>query len=134
MRNLEVIFVDWLDAMRSGDIDRIASRLEPEVVHQGVRPELVCSGRGAVVERLRSRAAQLPDVTAVELVELGEHVVMSVRAATVGVPAAAAAQGHRGQATIVFTFRDGRIARMQDYLTREAALAAAGGSGGDVWQ
>jgi ketosteroid isomerase-like protein len=134
MRNLDVIFVDWLDAMRCGDIDRIAARLAPDVVHQGVRPELVCTGREAVVERVRRRAAHLPDVTAVELVEVGEHVVMSVRAADVGVPAGGDGGAPRGQATVVFTLRDGLIVQMRDYLTRDAALEAVDAPRGDVWQ
>ena len=134
MRNLEVIFSDWLDALRRGDVDRIAGRLDPAVVHQGVRPELVCSGREAVVERVRLMARQPPDVTAVELVEVGEHVVLSVRASGVGVPEDPEATDNRGQATIVFTLRDGQIVRMQDYLTREAALAAVDAPRGDVWQ
>jgi hypothetical protein len=32
----------------------------------------------------------------------------------------------RGQASIVFTLRDGLITHMQDYLSRGEALAAAG--------
>jgi ketosteroid isomerase-like protein len=134
MTNLEIIFADWLDAMRRRDIDRIAARLDPDVVHQGVRPELTCTGREAVVERLRSRAAQPPAVTAIELVEVGDHVVMSVRAPTIGVSAAPDDQGVRGQATVVFTLHDGRILRMQDYLTRDAALDAVDAPRGDVWQ
>jgi ketosteroid isomerase-like protein len=134
MRNLEVIFSDWLDALRRGDVDRIAARLDPAVVHQGVRPELVCRGRDAVVERVRRMAQQPPDVTAVELIEVGEHVVLSVRASGVGVPEDPEATGDRGQATIVFTLDDGQIVHMQDYLTREAALAAVDAPLGDVWQ
>ena len=134
MRNLEVIFSDWLDALRRGDIDRIATRLDPAVVHQGVRSGLVCNGREAVVERVRLMARQPPDVTAVELVEVGEHVVLSVRARGVGVPEDPDATEMRGQATIVFTLHDGQIVRMQDYLTREAALAAVGAPSADVWQ
>ena len=134
MRNLEVIFSDWLDALRRGDIDRIAARLDPAVVHQGVRPELVCNGREAVVERVRVMARQPPEVTAVELVEVGEHVVLSVRATGVGVPEDPDATDSRGQATIVFTLHDGQIVHMQDYLTREAALAAVDAPHGDVWQ
>jgi ketosteroid isomerase-like protein len=134
MRNLEVIFSDWLDALRRGDVDRVAARLDPAVVHQGVRPELVCSGREAVVERVRQMARQQPDVTAVELIEVGEHVVLSVRASGVGVPEDPEDTASRGQANIVFTLHEGRIVHMQDYLTREAALAAVDGPPGDVWQ
>ncbi len=79
-------------------------------------------------------AQQRPDVSAIELVEVGEHVVLSVRASDVGVPEDPDAEGHRGQATIVFTLRDGQIVHMQDYLTREAALAAVDAPRGDVWQ
>jgi hypothetical protein len=40
--NIEIIFADWLDAMRRGDLETMASRLAPDVVHQGVSPELIC--------------------------------------------------------------------------------------------
>jgi hypothetical protein len=79
-------------------------------------------------------AQQPPDVTAVELIEVGEHVVLSVRASGVGVPEDPEATDGRGQATIVFTLDDGQIVHMQDYLTREAALAAVDAPLGDVWQ
>ncbi|MDQ1532990.1 MAG: SnoaL-like domain [Actinomycetota bacterium] len=133
MGNLEIIFVDWLDAMRRGDVDRMAGRLAPDVVHQGIRPELICPDRKAVIARLRDRAGRRPDVTAIELVEAGDQVVMSVRGEMIGVPADAASDQPRGQATVVFTLREGRIVHMQDYLTREAALNAVDAPH-DVWQ
>ena len=132
--NLEIVFSDWLDALRRNDIDRIASRLAPDVVHQGVRPGLSCSGREAVVARLRQRAASPPDVTAVELIAIGDHVVVSVRAATIGVPADEERDEPRGQATLVFTLRDGIIVRMQDHVSREAALVAAGAPPSPIWE
>ena len=131
--NLEIIFVDWLDATRRHDLDRLSARLAPDVVHEGVRAGLVCRGRDAVLERVRARGTQHPRVSAIELIEAGDHVVMSVRAPTVGAPV----QDHgpqRGQATIVFTMRDGLIVRMQDYLSRADALAALGRTVDDVWQ
>jgi ketosteroid isomerase-like protein len=123
--NLEIVFADYLDALRRGDIDRIAARLAQDVVHEGIRPEFTCSG-GDVLARLRKQAAQRPAVTALELVEAGEHVVLSLRAATIGVPMDLDSSEPRGQATIVFTLRDGLIVRMRDYLTRAAALEAVG--------
>jgi hypothetical protein len=131
--NLEIVFSDWLDALRRGDIDRIASRLAPDVVHQGVRAELSCTGRDAVVARLRRRAAAPPAVTALELIEVGDQVVLSVRAPDVGVPAEIERTELRGQATVLFTLRDGLIVRMQDYASREAALGAAGAPAGPIW-
>jgi ketosteroid isomerase-like protein len=131
--NLEIIFVDWLDALRRHDLDRLSARLAPDVQHEGVRSDRVCLGRDAVLERLRARGAQLPRVSAIELIEAGDHVVMSVRAPTVGAPV----EDHgpqRGQATIVFTLRDGLIVRMQDYLGRADALAAIDRTSDGVWQ
>ena len=75
------------------------------------------------------RAGQAPAVEAIELVAAGDHVVMSVRAPNVGAPTEPDG-APRGQASVVFTFRDGLIVRMQDFLTRAGALEAAGSSFG----
>jgi ketosteroid isomerase-like protein len=130
--NLEIIFSDWIDALRRGDLDAVASRLAPDVVHQGVRDELVCEGCDAVLARLRRRATHPPQVTAVELVESGDHVVLSLRAQGIGVPTGEEEQA-RGQATIVFTLRDGLIIRMRDHLDRGSALASIAADEG-VWE
>jgi ketosteroid isomerase-like protein len=132
--NLEIVFSDWLDALRRGDVDLIASRLAPDVVHDGIRPEFSCRGRDVVVERLRKQAAHPPEVTALEMIEVGGQVVLSVRAATVGVSMDLDSDKLRGQATIVFTLRDGLIVKMHDYVSREDALAAVGAPPAPVWQ
>src|SRR3954468_6871144 len=124
MSNLEIIFRDWLDALRRGDLDTISARLARDVIHEGGRPELTCRGREGVLARIRRLVAQPPAVTALELIEIGDQVIVSVRAPTIGVPADEHA-GPRGQAIIVFTLRDETIVHMQDYLTRTAALKAA---------
>jgi hypothetical protein len=126
--NIEIIFSDWLDALRRNDIDALAARLAPEVTHHGVRPDLTCPDREAVLENARSRARELPAVEAIELVAAGNHVVLSVRAATVGVPLTQEEDqdARRGVAAIVFTLRDGLITAMQDYPSRAQALRAAG--------
>ena len=129
--NIEIIWSDWLDAIRRGDLDALASRLAPEVTHRGVRADLICPDRDAVLENARARADQLPEVGAVELVAAGDHVVLCVRAPSVGMPPAEGAP-MRGHAAIVFTLRDGLITEMQDYLSRREALAAAG-AGPAVW-
>ena len=123
--NIEIVWSDWLDAIRRGDLDALASRLAPEVTHRGVRPDLHCPDREAVLANARARSEQLPEVGAIELVAAGDHVVLSVRAPTVGMPLDDDAP-MRGQASIVFTLRDGMITAMQDYLSRGEALAAAG--------
>jgi ketosteroid isomerase-like protein len=123
--NIEIIFSDYLDATRRGDMDTVAARLAPEVTHRGVRADLICPNRESVLERMRSRSMQLPDVEAIELVAAGDRVVMSVRAAGIGV-AERDGDAPRGQASVVFTLRDGLITAMQDYVSRADALAAAG--------
>jgi hypothetical protein len=132
--NIEIIFSDWLDALRRNDIDALAARLAPEVTHRGVRPDLDCPDREAVLANARSRARQLPEVEAVELVAAGDHVVLSVRAATVGMPLTQSEDqdARRGVAAIVFTLREGLITGMQDYPSRADALAAAGAAP-DLW-
>jgi ketosteroid isomerase-like protein len=126
--NIEIIFSDWLDALRRRDLDVLAARLAPEVTHRGVRPDLDCADREAVLENARSRARQLPDVEAIELVAAGDRVILSVRAATVGMPLTQDEDqdARRGLASIVFTLRDGLITAIQDYPSRADAMRAAG--------
>src|SRR6185312_10267536 len=64
--NIEIIWSDWLDA--------------------GVRPDMICPDRESVLANARNRSEELPDVGAIELVAAGDHVVLSVRAPSVGMP------------------------------------------------
>jgi ketosteroid isomerase-like protein len=121
--NLEIVFVDWLDALRRRDIERVERRMAPDVIHQGVRGDLVCRGREAVIERLRTRGARLPSVTAMELLEAGDQVLVRLCAQGLGVPVDDEGPP-RGEAIVVFTLADGLIVRMDDYVTRAEALAA----------
>ena len=124
--NIEIIFADWLDAMRRGDLETMASRLAPDVVHQGVKPEWICHNRREVLDMVGQRAGRVPPVVAIELVAAGDHVVMSVRGAGIGPPVDGDEDEVRGQATIVYTLANGKIVRMHDYLRRTEALEAAG--------
>jgi len=132
--NIEIIFVDWLDAMRRGDVSRIAARLAPEVTHQGVRAELWCASREAVLDNVRSRAQRAPKVEALELIGSGDHVVLAIRSPGVGVADHEDDPSPRGQAFVVFTLRDGKIIRIHDYRTRAEALAAAGAAHLGSWE
>lgn len=124
--NIEIIFADWLDAMRRGDLETMASRLAPDVVHQGVKPEWICRNRQEVIDMVGQRVGRVPPVEAIELVAAGDHVVMSVRGVGIGAPVDGDEDEPRGQATIVYTLVDGKIVRMHDYLRRAEALEAAG--------
>jgi SnoaL-like domain len=124
--NIEIVFDGWLDARRRGDLEAMAARLAPDVVHQGIRPELICRNRDEVLARVRGGRGQLPVPEAIELVAAGDHVVLSVRGPGIGVPADEGSQEPRGEATVVFTLERGKIVRMQDYLHRSDALQAVG--------
>ena len=124
--NIEIVFSDWLDAMRRGDVETMANRLAPDVVHEGIRPGMLCTNRDQVLSMARRTSERLPVPEAIELVAAGDHVVMSVRGPGIGVPADEQSDEPRGEATVVFTLEGGQIVHMQDYLHRSDALEAVG--------
>jgi hypothetical protein len=124
--NLEIVFAEWLDAMRRGDLERMAGALDPNAVHQGIRPEWRCESREQILESVGPRVGNPPQVDALELVAAGDHVVMSVKGPGIGPPVRDNDDESHDQASIVFTLRDGKITRMQDFLHRHDALQAAG--------
>jgi ketosteroid isomerase-like protein len=126
--NIEIIFADWLDALRRGDVETMAGRLAPDIVHQGIEPEWICRNRQEVIDMVGRRAGRVPPVEALELIAAGDHVVMSVRGTGIGPPVDDNGEELRGQATIVFTLSSGKIVRMQDYAHRAEALEAVGAS------
>ena len=126
--NLEIIFTDWLDAMRRGDLETMAGRLAPDVVHQGVKPEWICRNRQEVIDMVGEQVGRVPPVEAIELIAAGDHVVMSVRGVGIGPPLDDDKDGFHMQVSIVYTLSDGTIVRMHDYLHRAEALEAVGAS------
>jgi hypothetical protein len=125
--NLEVVF-DHLDARRARDLTRLASHLDPAVVHQGVLPDLVCNNRDEVLENVRrSFAREDFGVDRLELIDAGDQVVVGLAG-----PRFDEVPWLKGQLYMVYTVEDGRIARIDDYLTRAEALTAAG-AGAQDW-
>jgi ketosteroid isomerase-like protein len=126
--NLELVF-DHLYARRSRDLARLESQLDPNVVHQGVLPELVCNSRDEVLAMVQRQFAR-PDfgVDRLELIDAGDRVVVGLAGPRFReVPGGPV----NGQIYIVYTLRDGRIVRMDDYLRRSDAMSAAGGTAQD---
>jgi hypothetical protein len=116
---LETVF-DHFYARRQRDLDAIRAGLDPEVVHQGVMPDLVCNGRDEVLARVRSSFA--PGGFGVEKLELnaaGERVIVGIAG-----PRFREIPFLNGEIFIVFTVRDGLIVRMDDYRTRDEAFGA----------
>jgi hypothetical protein len=125
--SLEVVF-DHLYARRTRDIGRLESQLAPDVIHQGVSPELVCNNRDEVLDNVqRSFAHEDFGVDRLELIDAGERVVVGLAG-----PRFHEVPWLNGQIYIVYTIRDGRIVRMDDYLTRAEAMTAAGGEPRDL--
>ncbi|HEX4754972.1 MAG TPA: nuclear transport factor 2 family protein [Candidatus Dormibacteraeota bacterium] len=126
--NLELVF-DHLDARRSRDLVRLESQLDPEVVHQGVLPELVCNNRDEVLANVqRSFARTEFGVDRLEMIDAGDRVVVGLAGPRFrdvpGTPI-------DGQIYMVYTLREGRIVRMDDFLSRSDAMKAAGSTGRD---
>jgi ketosteroid isomerase-like protein len=127
--NLEIILGDWLDALRRRDFEAITARLDPHVKWQGVRPELVCPNREAVLDLLPRLG--LGEVEAIELIGRGDKVVLGVR--TPELQEVAGVQLH-GQVFNVITLRDGKIVHIHDYARREEAVRAAGAADRANWR
>lgn len=126
--NLALVF-DHLQARRSRDLTRVRSQLDPNVVHQGVVPELVCNNRDEVLEMVRRSFARDDfGVDRLEMIDAGDRVVVGLAGPRFrGVPGAPL----DGQIYMVYTLRDASIVRIDDHLRRDEALAAAGVSSAD---
>jgi len=123
--NLQLV-LDWIDALRRGDIDTVAERFHPDVAWEDVAGSVACEGREQVLAWLRGAPAQPTDVDALELLADADHVVLGVRN-----HARQELAGVRldGQLFTVFTLRDGQIVHLHDHAHRADALAEAGLSG-----
>jgi ketosteroid isomerase-like protein len=115
--------IDFFGALRRGDFNAAAALLDPDVAWQGLRKDLVCHGREEVLETFRSGLARRREIDGLEFTRAGDRVVMGARGSSI---TEVAGEPLGGQIFNVFTLRDGRIARIDDYRGRSEALAAAG--------
>jgi hypothetical protein len=117
---LEAVF-DHMYARRRRDIDAVAGGLHPDVVHQGVEPELVCTGRKEVLALVRrSFTRDASGVESIEMVDAGGRVVVGLTGSRFRENPVLT-----GALFMVFTVRAGKITRIDDYRTRDEALRAA---------
>jgi hypothetical protein len=86
-----------------------------------LREEWVCHGREEVLDTFRWGLEQRREIDALEFTRAGEQVVLGARGPSIG-----PAEEPLGQIFNVFTLRDGRILRIEDYRRRGEALTAAG--------
>ena len=88
-----------------------------------MREEWICHGREEVIDTFRWGLEQRREIDALEFTRGGEQVVLAARGPSVG---AAEDEPLEGQIFNVFTLRDRRIVRIDDYRRRREALTAAG--------
>ena len=108
--NLETVMIDFFGALRRGDLEAAAGLLDPDVSWQGLREEWVCQGRAEVIDTFRWGLEQRREIDALEFTRGGEQVVLGARGPSIG-----PAEEPLGQIFNVFTLRDGRIVRIDDY-------------------
>ena len=120
---MEVV-LDHLHARRCRDIDAVAATLDPEVVHEGVRPELICRNRDEVLGMVeRNMDATRFGIERIEILDAGpDQAVLGVAGPRFRDVEEASPDS---EVFILMTVRDGRITRMRDFRARADALAAA---------
>jgi ketosteroid isomerase-like protein len=123
--NLETVMIDFFGAraLRSGDFDAAAALLHPDVAWHALREDWVCHGREEVLDTFRWGLDERREIDALEFTRGGEQVVLGARGPSIG---AVGGEPLEGQIFNVFTLRDGRIVRIDDYRRRNEALTAAG--------
>jgi limonene-1,2-epoxide hydrolase len=120
--NLQFV-LDWIDALRRGDVDAIVERFHPDVAWEDVTGAVACEGREQVLAWLRAARAQPTEVDALELRADADHVVLGVRNHARQELAGVKLDG---QLFTVFTVRDGQIVHLHDHAHRTEALSEAG--------
>jgi hypothetical protein len=123
--NLNLVLSVMVAMSRTGGTKELASILDEGVVWQGLLPELVCNGRGEVLNILGR--APFPPITRVEAEEVGDRVVVIAHSADFP-PGLTGTEVDppSGVRSFVFTFRDGKVVKMESLSTREAAFAVVG--------
>lgn len=122
-QNLELILFGWVDALRRRDPDRIADRLADDIIWQGLRRDLVCPNRDAVLHNIADSGPIREQVSGIDVTVLDDqHVLLGVQ-----VPGVTEFFGEQldGEIFDVFTINDGIILRIDEFKTRDDALAFA---------
>jgi ketosteroid isomerase-like protein len=114
---------DGLEAWRRGDLGGVAAMLDPAATWRAFEPgEWDCANAEEIVGTLRERYEQGFGRAHMDLVDAGPGKVIAV-----SWPREIGGEGWPEEAATVISLRDDRIVSMQDYTSREEALAAVGG-------
>jgi catechol 2,3-dioxygenase-like lactoylglutathione lyase family enzyme len=120
VQNLDLILFGWVDALRRRDPKAIADRLAADIVWQGLRRDLVCPNRDAVLQNITAGGPHRDQLTGIEIIGLDEHRVLL----GVQMPGVTEFFGESldGEIFDVFTINDGVITRIDEFKTRDDAL------------
>ena len=117
------LLLDWIAALRAGDLDGIAELLTPDVVWQGATTDLHCTGRGAVLDVIAEQIPLCLQLDALELIAAPPHLVLGTRSQHLPDPPGTQLAG---QIYNVFEHDGLKILHIRDFATRPEALHAAG--------
>jgi len=121
--NLEFVLLEFLCALGRRDRAALLSVFSADVCWRGIREDSACHGPAEVADTLLGAFQHVRPVDALELVAAPDHVVMGVRSSRLDSIGDEPLSGHIYN---VFTFRDAKIAWVQDYRSRSDAFTAAG--------
>lgn len=105
--NLARLLQAWNTVVQSGSTRDLGATLDEDVLWQGALPDSVSRGREAVLAVLEDN--EPPRLQHIEVREIGDRVLLTMEG-----PDFPVTKGHlAGIRVIVFTFRDGRVTRME---------------------
>jgi hypothetical protein len=103
----------WDTALRDADWEKARSLLTEDATYLATDPPIDCEAADEIIDLMQSFKGVNPDVELLDLEVTGDRAIASLRQ-----PAWDAEWFQ------VITVADGQIARLEDFPTREAALAA----------
>lgn len=123
--NLARVLALWGEMSRNQTMAPLVDAMAEDVEWQGLLPDLACHGRHEVAGVLGSaRGGRLPRVTRMEAEEDGDRVVLTVEGPDFGPgPTGTVLEPAGGPRTLVLSFADGKVVRMESFATREEAFA-----------
>lgn len=125
------LLLDWIDALRRADLERIVALLDPEVTWHGLTEDLACVGREEVLRVIEEQLPMCMRSEALELVVAPGKLVLGTRNPSLPDPPGVTLHG---QIYNVFELADDRIRVVRDFATRERAFRTAGLDGTGAWR
>lgn len=118
--NIEFM-IGWLDTLRRDDLEALKASLDPDIVWQGLREDLVCHGPDEVAEIFASQRDAYAEIEVLELIGGEHHAAIHAHGGDLhdvaGIPLPDGIYN-------VFHIDAGKVRRIDDFSDRARALAA----------